>query len=88
MVTDTEPVKLPPFGLTVGVATVRPTERIKAVVLVTLPPVAAMVIGKSPAGVEPLLLIVNTVEQLGLQLPEDYEAIAPEGSPECENETA
>jgi hypothetical protein len=48
MVTDTEPKKLPPLGVIVGVATTSATAapmlRVKAVVLVTPPPVAVTVI--------------------------------------------
>lgn len=47
-VTATEPVKLPPLGVIVGVATVATigefTVRLKFVVLVTPPPVAVAVI--------------------------------------------
>ena len=48
---------------------------------------AATVIGKLPAGVEAEVLSVNRVEQFGLQLPEENEAVAPEGRPEAEKET-
>ena len=40
-----------------------------------------------PPGVEPLVAIVSVEEQLGLQLFGEKEAVAPEGSPEAENET-
>jgi len=40
-----------------------------------------------PAGVDPLVAIVRTVEQEGLQDLEEKEAVAPEGSPEAEKVT-
>ena len=90
--TDTELEKLPPFGVIVGVATTNATAvltlRVKAVVLVTPPPVAETVIGKLPVGVDPLVLTVNTVEQDGLQEVEEKDPVAPEGSPETLKETA
>ncbi len=91
MVTETELAKLPPLGVIVGVATVETTTaltlRVKAVVLVTPPPVAVTVTEKSPAGVDPLVAIVRTVEQEGLQDVVEKEAVAPEGRPEAEKET-
>jgi len=45
------------------------------------------VIGKLPAGVDPLVPIVTTVEQVGLQEAEEKDAVAPEGRPEAEKET-
>ena len=71
----------------VGVATVNTTVRVKAVVLVTPPPVAVTVIRNAPPGVEAEVPIVNTEEQLGLQLPGENEALAPEGRPEADKET-
>ena len=90
MVTEIESVKVPPFGVIVGLATVRAsvTLRVKAVVLVTPPPVAVTVIGKLPAGVDPVVLIVTTVEQTGVQEPDEKLAFAPEGSPEALKEIA
>ena len=89
MVTETEPARLPPLGVIVGVATVdaTPTLRAKAVVFVRPPPMEVTVIGKLPAGVDPLVPIVTTVEQVGLQEAEEKDAVAPEGSPEAEKET-
>ena len=88
-VTETEPVKLPPLGLIVGVATVgKFTVRLNEVVRVTPPPVADTVMADVPAGVEPLVLIVNVEEQVALQLAEEKEAVAPTGSPEAEKVTA
>ncbi len=87
-VTETEPVKLPPLGLIVGVATVgKFTVRLNEVVRVTPPPVADTVMADVPAGVEPLVLIVNVEEQVALQLAEEKEAVAPTGSPEAEKVT-
>jgi hypothetical protein len=90
IVTDTDPVKLPSLGVIVGVATVDAvaTLRVKAVVLVTPPPVEETVTGKLPAGVEPLVAMVSFDEQVGLQEAEEKEAIAPEGNPDTVKETA
>ena len=89
IVTDTDPVKLPPLGLMVGVAAVgKFTVKLKVVVFVTPPPVADTVMFEVPPGVEPLVLIVNVDEQVGLQLAVENEAVAPAGSPEAENVTA
>ena len=88
-VTETELVKLPPLGLIVGVATVgKLTVKLNEVVRVTPPPAADTVMADVPAGVEPLVLIVNVEEQVGLQLPEEKEAVAPPGNPEVEKVTA
>ena len=88
-VTETELVKLPPLGLIVGVATVgKLTVRLNEVVRVAPPPAADTVMADVPAGVEPLVLIVNVEEQVGLQLEEEKEAVAPEGNPEAEKVTA
>jgi hypothetical protein len=84
-VTETEPVKLPPLGLIVGVATVGTfTVRLNEVVRVRPPLVAATAMADVPAGVEPLVLIVNVEEQVGLQLAADNEAVDPEGRPATE----
>ena len=64
------------------------TLRVKAVVLVTPPPVAETVIGKLPVGVDPLVLTVNNEEQAGPQEVEEKDPVAPEGSPETLKETA
>jgi hypothetical protein len=48
--------------------------------------VAVIVIGKLPPEVELEVLIVNTVEQLGLQAPEEKDARVPDGSPAIEKE--
>ena len=70
----------------VGVGTV--TLRVKAVVLVTPPPVEVTVMGKLPAGVDPLVLIFNTVEHAGVQEEvEEKDPVAPEGRPETPKET-
>ena len=39
-------------------------------------------------GVDPLVLIVNTVEQVGLQEAEEKDLVVPEGRPETLKETA
>ena len=72
-----------------GVVTVNAsvTLSVKTVVLVTLPLVEVMVIGKLPAGVDPVVFIVNTVEHVGLQEGEEKDPVAPEGRPEVEKET-
>jgi hypothetical protein len=93
MVTATEFVKLPPLGVIVGVATVETaigadTVKVKAVLLVMLPPVAFTVTGKFPVGVDPVVPIVSTVEQVGVQEVAENEPVAPEGSPEALNDTA
>ena len=80
--TETEPVKLPPLGLIVGVATVcRFTVKLNEVVRVTPPPVADTVMADAPPGVALVVLIVNVEEQVGLQLAAENEAVAPEGKP-------
>jgi len=93
IVTETEPVKLPPLGLIVGVATVgvivgELTVRLNVVVFVTPPPAAVTVMVELPAGVEPLVLIVSVEEQVGLQLAAENEAVAPDGRPEVKKEVA
>ena len=92
-VTATEFVKLPPLGLIVGVARVEmavgaETAKLKALLLVIPAPVAFTVIGKFPVGVDPLVVIFNSVEQVGLQDAEEKEPAAPEGRPETLKETA
>jgi hypothetical protein len=88
-VTETEPVKLPPLGLKVGAAAVgKLTTKLNEVVFERLPAVALMVMGKFPAGVEPVVLTVRVVEQLGLQLAEEKEPDVPVGNPETEKETS
>ena len=81
---------LPPLGLIVGVATVEmATVKCIVVVLVPPPPTADTVIVEVPAGVVPaVVLIVNVEEQVGVQLAEEYEAVAPAGNPDAENVTA
>ena len=92
-VTATEFVKLPPLGLIVGVARVEmavgaETAKLKALLLVIPAPVAFTVIGKFPVGVDPLVVILSTVEQVGLHEAEEKEGVAPEGRPETLNDTA
>jgi hypothetical protein len=41
-----------------------------------------------PAGAEALVLMVRVEEQVGLQLIEEKEAVAPMGKPEAEKVTA
>jgi len=75
----------------VGVATVvtvgRLTVKLNVVVLVTPPPVAVTVMLELPARVELPVLMVSVEEQLGLQLAEEKEAVAPVGNPEAEKAT-
>src|SRR5690348_518584 len=92
IVTERELVKLPPLGVIVGVATVDAigavTVNMKVEVFVTPPPVALMVMEKFPVGVDPLVATLRTVEQDGLHEVDEKDAVAPEGSPEAENDTA
>ena len=77
------------MGLIVGAATVgKLTVRLNEVVRVNPPPVADTVMADVPAGVEPLVLIANVEEQVGLQLAEENEAVDPAGSPEAAKVTA
>jgi hypothetical protein len=69
---------------TTGVLTVS----VNAVVLVKPPPADVTVIGKLPAGVDPLVLMVSVEEQVGLQEAEEKDLVAPEGSPETLKETS
>ena len=64
------------------------TLRLKAVVLVIPPPVDVTVIGKPPVGVDPVVPILNTVEQVGLQAAEEKDPVAQEGRPDTLKETA
>jgi hypothetical protein len=76
------------LGLIAGVATVgKLTARLNVVVFVIPPPDAATVMVELPEGVEPVVLMVRVEEQLGLQLAEENEAVAPEGRPDTEKET-
>jgi hypothetical protein len=61
---------------------------VNTVVLLTPPPVAETVIGKLPAGIDPVVRILRTVEQTGLQEAEEKDPVAPAGSPETLKETA
>ena len=92
MATETEFAKLPPLGVIVGAATVETTVeltvRVKAVLCVTPPPAAVTVIGKLPAGVDPLVAMASVGEQVGLQEAAENDPVAPEGKPEAVNETA
>ena len=63
------------------------TVRAKLVAFVIPPPVPVTVIVELPAGVEPLVLIVSVEEQVGLQLADEKEAVAPPGRPEVEKAT-
>jgi|SRR5688572_26677045 hypothetical protein len=74
----------------VGVATVnaRVTLSVKAVDFVTPPPAAVTVIGKLPAGVDPVVLIFSIVEQAGLQEGDENVPVAPAGSPDRLKDTA
>jgi len=46
------------------------------------------VMEKFPVGVDPLVATLRTVEQDGLHEVDEKDAVAPEGSPEAENDTA
>ena len=74
----------------IGVATVgKFTIRLNDVVRVTPPPLADTVMSEVPAGVVPaVVLMVNVEEQVGVQLGNENEALAPAGKPEAENVTA
>jgi hypothetical protein len=72
----------------IGVATVCAlTFKLNVVVFVILPPDAVTVMVELPAAAELLALMVSVEEQLGLQLPEEKEAVAPVGKPEAEKVT-
>ena len=88
-VTEIDPVKLPPLGVMVGVATVGAafTVKLKVVVLVIPPPVAVTVIVEVAAGVARVVLIVSVEVQAGLQLAEEREGVAPDGKPATEKAT-
>ena len=97
IVTDTGFVKIPPFGVIVGIATVDTTVgavtvKMKLVLLVippVMPPAVALTVTqKFPVGVDPVVVILSTVEQLGLHEAEEKEGVAPEGRPETLNDTA
>ena len=77
------------MGVIVGVATVNAsvTLRVKAVVLVTPPPVEVTVIGKLPASVDPVVFMFNPVEHAGLQEVEEKDPVAPAGNPDTLKET-
>ena len=66
----------------------RLTDKLNIVVLVTPPPAAVTVMVELPAGVEALALMVRVEEQVGLQVAEENEAVAPVGRPEAERVTA
>ena len=77
----------------VGVANVETTTgaatfKVKAVVLVTPSPIAVTVTGKLPTGVEPLVVMLRSVEQDGLHVVDEKEPLAPEGSPDTVNDNA
>ena len=73
----------------VGVATVCAlTFKLNVVVFVIPPPDAVTVIGELPAAVELLAIMVSVQEQLGVQVAEENEVVAPVGRPEAERVTA
>ena len=80
------------MGVIVGAATVviggRLTVKLNVVVLVTPPPDAVTVTLELPVAVELVVLILSVEEQLGLQLAEENDAVAPAGKPEAEKLTA
>jgi hypothetical protein len=62
---------------------------LNVVVRVTPPPTADTVIVEVPAGVVPAVVVmVNVEEQVGLQLADEKDAVAPAGKPAAENVTA
>jgi len=83
-------VKLPPLGVIVGVAAVgKFTVKLNVLVRVTPPPLADTVMVDVPAGVVPAAVLrVNVDEQVGVQLGNENEAVAPAGNPEAKNVTA
>jgi len=86
MVTETELLKLPPFGVNVGVATGfavvgAVTFRLKEVVFVVPPLVPETVIGYVPVAVELPVVIFNPREQLSVQVVAENETEAPDGNP-------
>ena len=78
------------MGVIVGAATVgKFTVKLNDVERVTPPPTADTVIVEVPAGVVPaVVLIVNVEEQVGLQLADEKDALAPAGNPAAEKVTA
>jgi hypothetical protein len=62
------------------------TVRLKLVVFVTPPPAPVTVIVRVPVGVEAEVATVSMLEQVGLQVFCEKEALAPEGSPDAEKE--
>jgi len=93
IVTETEFVKFPPLGVIVGAATVETavgadTLNVKPVLLVMPPLVAFTVTGKFPAGVDPVVAMLRTVEQDRVQDAGEKEPVAPEGRPETLKDTA
>ena len=93
MVTERVLEKLPPLGVIVGVTTVETatgadTVKVKAVLLVMPPAVAFTVTEKFPVGVEPVVLILRTVEQDRVQDAGENEGVAPEGRPETLKDNA
>ena len=90
IVMATEFVKLPPLGVTVGVATVDTigalTVRVKVVVFVTPPALAPTVIVELPAGVDALVAMLRAEEQAGLQELAENEPVAPDGNPDTVND--
>jgi hypothetical protein len=71
------------------VATVaRLAVRVNVVVLLVPPPAAATVMVELPGEVEPVVLMVRVEEQVGVQLAEEKDPVAPEGNPETLKETA
>jgi hypothetical protein len=64
------------------------TVRLNLVVFVTPPPAPVTDTVYVPAGVEVAVATVNRLEQVGLHVFREKEALAPEGSPDAEKETA
>jgi len=64
------------------------TVKLKVVVLVTPPPVPVTVTVEVPVGVDDVVEIVSPLEHVGVHAVGENAAVAPEGNPEAEKDTA
>lgn len=78
---------VPCAGETIATEAADVTVRVKLVVLVTPPPAPVTVIVRLPVGVDAEVATVSRLEQVGLQVVREKEALAPDGSPDVEKET-
>ena len=78
---------LPCAGEVMAMEAADVTVRLKLVVFVTPPPAPVTAIVRVPVGVEAEVATVSRLEQVGLQVLCEKEALAPEGSPDAEKET-